>query len=227
TRECETGTASPGTLEWSAPRAAVDAQAAWPAAVAGKGEDGPPREAQTAGAGGPDPFGYRWTDSSEPTGPVFHWADIASPANVVALAGDEAVSAPVPLGFSFPFYGRRFTQVRLCTNGYLPFGNTGPVFANTRRPPGSAPPNRVAAFWDDLIVGAGVGRAYARFDGTRCVLSWVGVQRYNDLSSRMTFQCILYPSGEIRFQYLRMTGIVADATIGIQDSSRTAGLLVA
>src|SRR5262249_60994744 len=33
--------------------------------------------------------------------------------------------------------------------------------------------------------------------------------------------------GRRPFQCLRMTGIVADATIGIQDSSRTAGLLVA
>src|SRR2546430_2234739 len=43
----------------------------------------------------------------------------------------------------------------------------------------------------------------------------------------MTFQAVLYPSGEIRFQYLRMTGNNGNGSIGIQDSTRTVGLLVA
>src|SRR5262249_50726268 len=36
-----------------------------------------------------------------------------------------------------------------------------------------------------------------------------------------------YPSGEIRFQYRRMIGNASNATVGIQDGSRTVGLLVA
>jgi len=49
--------------------------------------------------------------------------------------------------------------------------------------------------------------------------------RYNDVSSIMTFPAVLYASGEIRFQYLRMTGNSGNSTkFGIQDSSRTVGL---
>ncbi|HEY6195720.1 MAG TPA: S8 family serine peptidase [Candidatus Eisenbacteria bacterium] len=221
---------SPGTLEWSSPPPAFEAgaaQAVWPAVQAAKGEDGPSRGPQLASSGGPDAFGYRWTDSAEPGGPEFSWADVARPANAVALTGDEAVSAPVPLGFSFPYYGHRFTELRVCTNGYLQFGNDDPLFANSGLPTFGGARNMIAPFWDDLNFGAGVNRAYAHFDGSRFVVSWVGVPRYNDLGSLMTFQVILFPTGEIRFQYLRMTGNDGNGSIGIQDSTRTVGLLVA
>src|SRR5262249_48961526 len=124
---------SPGTLEWSAPppdlqfgatQAMVQAE---PDAPAIKGVDGPSSGQQTEGAGGPDASGSRWSASSEPDGPVYQWVDIVQPANAIALSGDEAVSAQLPLGFSFPYYGHRYTQVRVCTNGYLEFSNDGPL----------------------------------------------------------------------------------------------------
>jgi hypothetical protein len=152
--------------------------------------------------------------------------DVVRPANNIALTGDEAVSAPVPLGFSFPFYGHRFTSARLCTNGYLQFGTEGAFFVNAGLPTSGAPRNMIAPFWDDLHFGSGPNRAYAHFDGTRCVLTWDAVPRYNDVESVMTFQCILYPSGEIRFQYRHMTGNASNATLGIR-TARAVGLLVA
>jgi len=227
---------SPGTLEWtaSAPEFVLGATPAtaafdppWPAEPLVKGVDGAPRDAAVAGAGGPDAFGYRWSDSDEPQGPVFQWAEIATPANQVSLSGDEALSAALPVGFSFPLYGRRFTTLRVCTNGYLQFGAGSPAFVNTGLPSTGAPRNLVAPFWDDLQFGTGQHRAYLRSDGTRCVITWQAVPRYNDPASEMTFQCILYPTGEVRFQYQRMTGNTSNATLGLQDSSRTIGLTVA
>ena len=222
---------SPGTLEWSAPPPAFDTtlvtQAVWPDEPVAKGVDGAARGPQAEDAGGPDAFGYRWIDSSEPGGPVYQWVDVVQPQNVVTLSGDEAVSDPVPLGFSFPLYGRRFTQVRVCTNGYLEFANDGPLFANRGLPSTAGARNMIAPFWDDLHFGTGVNRVYAHFDGTRCIITFDAVPRYNDVTSIMTFQCILYPSGEIRFQYRSMTGTTNNATVGVQDSSRTIGLTVA
>jgi subtilisin family serine protease len=221
---------SQGTLDWRAPTPSLNfsgAQQLWPADPAPKGEPGESREPQTESSGGPDPFGYRWADSAEPGGPAFQWVDVAQPANILELTGDERFTAPVPLGFSFPFYGRRFTHLRVCTNGYLQFGTDDPLYSNTGLPSPFAPREMIAPFWDDLHFGSGVKRAYAHYDGTRFVVGWIEVPRYNDLESVMTFECILYPSGEIRFQYLHMTGNATSATVGIQDSSRTAGLLVA
>ncbi|HEV2105685.1 MAG TPA: fibronectin type III domain-containing protein, partial [Candidatus Eisenbacteria bacterium] len=225
-----------GTLEWTAPAPVLDLGATpaaatppggWPASALVKGETAPPRAAQTDAAGGPDAFGYRWLDSDERAGPAFAWVDIATPANALALTGDDAITAPLPLGFSFPFYGHRFTSVRVCTNGFLSFDNTQPVFLNSGLPGTGAPRDLVAPFWDDLDFGAGVQRAYAAFDGTRYIVAWVGVPRYHDPASVMTFEAILYPSGEIRFQYRTMTGTTTACTVGLQDSTRTVGLLVA
>src|SRR5262245_31265417 len=229
-RTVELANDSPGTLAWSAPTPQLDfssAQVSWPDEPAVKGAEGAPRGPHTEAAGGPDAFGYRWTDSSEPDGPVFQWVDIVQPANVVPLSGDEAVSAALPIGFSFPLYGHRFTKLRLCTNGYLQFGNEPPFFVNQGLPTIQAPRNMIAPFWDDLHFGTGVHRTYVHYDGTRCIVTFDGVPRYNDPTTLETFQCILYPSGEIRFQYLHMTGTTNNATVGIQDSSRTIGLLVA
>jgi len=221
---------SQGTLEWSAPAPVLDSvvtQAVWPDEPTAKGADGGTRGPQTESAGGPDAFGYRWSDSREPGGPVYQWVDVVQPANAIRLEGDEGVSAPVPLGFSFPFYGHRFTRLRVCTNGYLQFGNDGAMFVNRGLPSTNGARNLIAPFWDDLHFGSHVNRAYAHFDGTRCVITWDAVPRYGDVGSVMTFQCVLYPSGEIRFQYRSMTGTTDNATLGIQDSTRTVGLTVA
>lgn len=234
TRTFEIANDSPGTLEWSAPRPvlefapAVGSAQLWPEARAAKGDpDEVPHAPQLANFGGPDSLGYRWVDSRDPQGPVFQWVDIAQPVNQLSLSGDEAVTSPIPVGFSFPLYGRRFTHIKVCTNGYLQFGNDGPAFVNNGLPTVTGPRNMIAPFWDDLHFGSGAKRAFLRFDGTRCIVSWIAVPRYNDVGSIMTFQTILYPSGEVRFQYLRMQGFVSGATVGVQDSTRSVGLTVA
>ncbi|MCE9628159.1 MAG: S8 family serine peptidase, partial [Candidatus Eisenbacteria bacterium] len=233
TRTVELRNPSAGVLEWSAPRPVLDfgtpapVVAAWPDEPTAKGTVGSAHEPQTAGAGGPDAGGYRWIDSDEPAGPAFQWVDIVSPANAITLSGDEAMSAPLPLGFSFPLYGRRFSQLRVCTNGYLQFGNEGPVFVNVGLPGTGAARNLIAPFWDDLSFGTGVKRAYLHFDGARTIVTWNAVPRFNDAGSVFTFQAILYPSGEVRFQYRRMTGSTTQATIGLQDSTRALGTTIA
>lgn len=231
-REVELFNDSPGTYDWQAPQPALDRVApqpapAWPEPTGSKGVDAPARSAQPAGEGGPDAFGYRWLDSRTSGGPVFRWVDVIAPANQLSITGDEQMSDLMPVGFTFPFYGRQYTRVRVGTNGYLSFGNNGPAFLNGGLPTISGPRALVAPLWDDLDFGAGEKRAYAHFDGARFVVTWVDVARFNDPGSRLTFQAILYPSGEIRFQYLRLAGQLESATVGIQDSSRTTGLTVA
>ncbi|MEO7868822.1 MAG: S8 family serine peptidase, partial [Candidatus Eisenbacteria bacterium] len=231
-REVELFNDSPGTYDWQAPQPQLDRivsqpSPAWPERAGDKGVEGPIWPAQTAGEGGPDAFGYRWIDSRTRGGPAFRWADIIAPTNQLAITGDEQVSGLMPVGFTFPFYGRPYTRVRVSTNGYLSFGDNGSSFLNGGLPSLSGPRALVAPFWDDLDFGAGEKRAYAHFDGSRLVVTWADVPRYNDPGSRLTFQAILYPSGEIRFQYLRLEGQLEGATVGIQDSTRTIGLTVA
>src|SRR5262249_32971739 len=80
--------------------------------------------APSIGAGGPDAFGYFFRDSDHLGGPVFDWTDIAATGSPVPLTGNNVTSAPIPIGFSFPFYGGSFSTVRVCTNGWLSFTST-------------------------------------------------------------------------------------------------------
>ena len=42
----------------------------------------------------------------------------------VVVAGDEALSAPVNIGFTFHFQGRSYGQLRVSTNGFLTFSTS-------------------------------------------------------------------------------------------------------
>jgi subtilisin family serine protease len=226
------GGAADGSAESpAASRARLVTRVEVPAAIAplppAKGELSARGAAQPASAGGPDAFGYRWLDSNAPGGPGYQWIDIASPGNLVSLSGDDALSAPVQVGFEFPFYGRNYSQVRVCTNGYLTFEEGEAAYGNVALPSPLAPSLLVAPFWDDLGFGFGARRAYARSDGARFVLSWVAVSRFADPLTTLTFQVVLEANGEIRFQYQQLAGETGDCTVGIQDGTRTVGLTVA
>ncbi len=179
----------------------------------------------TENKGGPDGFGYRWVDSNEPGGPTFSWVDITGVGTLVALTGDDGLSAAVPMGISFPFYGSNFSSVRICTNGFLSFSDTATPYENQALPNAGAPANLVAPFWDDMDFGA-TQRVYTHSDGARFIVSWVAVPHYQT-GGPYTFQAIFYPTGEIRYQYLSMGTPTNSGSIGIQNGAKTIGLTVA
>ncbi len=179
--------------------------------------------------GGPDAFGYRFQDSDEPGGPVFDWIDISTIGTPIAgLDLDDELSAPIALGFTFPFYDNSFSTVRVSTNGRLSFTSavtTGTFsYDNQALPTGgtSYPENLLAPFWDDLHF-RGAERVRTYNDGSRFIVQYTGVDRFTTGSS-LTFQVILYPSGRIVYQYLSLTGVLDSSTVGIQNGDRTIGL---
>ncbi len=183
---------------------------------------GPP---VTESRGGPDALGYRWVDSDEPGGPAFSWVDITGLTSPIPLAGDDAISEPVPMGMTFPFYGTLFSSVRICTNGFLSFTDASAAFDNQALPNAGAPANLVAPMWDDMDLGPSQ-RVFAMNDGARFIVSWVGVSHFQS-GGPYTFQAILYPTGEIRFQYRVLGSITNSATVGTQNGSKSVGLTVA
>ncbi len=177
-----------------------------------------------AGSGGPDLFGYRWTDSDEPGGPVFDWVDISTLGTPVITSGDDVNAGPFPLGFDFPFYGNVFNQFRVCSNGWLSFTSTSADYANQALPNPGAPGNFIAPFWDDLLATG--ARILAYNDGGRVIVQYDALPHYGG-GGPYTFQVLLYPSGKIVYQYLTM-GIPSDGcTVGIQNADGTDGLQVA
>ncbi len=207
--------------------AAVQPEVGAPGPEASKNAPEAPGAAAERGRGGPDAFGYSWIDSNEPGGPTFAWVDIATTGTAVTLGDDAAVSVPLP--FAFPYYGTDRTSVRIVSNGWLGFAGSGTstAFTNAAIPTAGAPNDMLAAFWDDLNPSSGGSVRYQNMGDGRFVVSWLGVPRYSDAPSVMTFQIILYANGQIVYQYQSMTGTLNSATVGIENPNGTDGLQVA
>jgi subtilisin family serine protease len=177
-----------------------------------------------AAAGGPDTYGYRWTDSNDPMGPVFAWEDISGFGNVALSTGDDTNVGPFPLSFSFPFYGAEHGEFRVCSNGFISLTSSATDYGNQQLPNPGAPAHLIAPFWDDLVVSPGT--VYYHDDGTRLIVQWEGVVHY-DAGGPYSFQAILNADGSIVFQYNAVNDPTDSATLGIQNGTGTDGLQVA
>ncbi len=198
--------------------------------VAGATEADDPRPG-ILGSGGPDAFGHTWVDSDDPSGPVFDWVDVSGVGTPIDFGGsykDDGNSGPMPIGFSFPFYGNAFTEVRASTNGWLSFTNTGTDYSNDPLPNGGTPENLLAVFWDDMVYDESDGAsAYYHYDGTRAIFQFNNIRRIGNFTPPFySYEVILYPNGNIVYQYLTLGGTLDSHTIGIQNDDGTDGLTV-
>ena len=181
-----------------------------------------PREgvSTTLNAGGPDNFGYTWLDSDETGGPNFQWIDISATGTAIDFSGGKNVG-PYQIGFTFPFYGQRFTTFRVCYYGYISFTST--YYSYSNRPiPNQYVYNLIAPFWDDLVMDS-QSKVYYLSDGQRLVIQYKNVKRYSS-SDRLNFEIILRANGSITLQYLTVGSYINSATVGIQNNDGTDGL---
>lgn len=179
-------------------------------------------------SGGPDAFGYRYLDSTAPGGPVFDWVDITTTGistvmyGVPTWAGDDNFSEPIPLGFSFPFYGNSYDTAHVDINGEIlladnpwyddypsqGWDNDGNMFNYMYPIPGyTQMPALIAAYWDDLYVEQGTGDIYFQNFGTApnryTIIQWHNA-RYlagSGATDLLDFEVILWEDGRIVMQY--------------------------
>ncbi len=141
----------------------------------------------------------------------------------------------IPIGFSFPFYNRVYSQITVTANGLLflepssAANSTSDFSGNVAIPGGAEPNGLIAPLWDDLfgsnptsavqteaVTGAnGQGLAIEFKDWNRAFGTFL-----------LNFQVRLWANGTIEFFYGTMTGAGATpvtATIGIESPSGTAG----
>jgi len=204
----------------------------------------------------PDSYGY-WafdnTDLSYAKHPTYSWVEIDSryggsgTALSLTDASDETdKTVVVNLPFTFKYYGQSFTQISVCSNGWLAMGADQVVhtfFRNWTIPGALGPEAMIAPFWDDLRVDNSTGRVYSYNDAAnhRFIIQWSRVYKYNGgTNPSQTFECILYQpgypqtptgDGEILFQYMTCTntydvGSSNDyATVGIENLDESDGVL--
>ena len=187
---------------------------------------------QHYGTGGPDAFGYNWIDNYETGGPVYNWIEISGTGESSIqygfpypyYYGDDNLSAPVPFGFSFPFYGINRDSMYIDTNGeilladntwyneypgaYQNWGSDGNMFNYIMPIPGNTSmPALVSVFWDDLIVDENIGDVYFQTFGSEpnryCVVEWYNLRfRYGTVEdTTLTFEVIFHENGDMIFQY--------------------------
>ncbi|MEQ1833329.1 MAG: S8 family serine peptidase, partial [Candidatus Eisenbacteria bacterium] len=178
------------------------------------------------GGNGPDAGGYRWADSDHAGGPAFEWVDLAGRGVPVPFANSGALSQPIDLGFEFPYYGGRFRTLRVSTSGYLTFTGSAARAANSVLPDAGLQGDLVAPLWGALALGAGGSVESSREDG-RFVVTFRALVGREPADGLHTFQVVLYPSGELRYQYLTLGAARDRATVGMQAAGRAVGSLVA
>ncbi|MCK5562353.1 MAG: hypothetical protein KAJ51_17265, partial [Thermoplasmata archaeon] len=189
-----------------------------------------------ANTGGPDSFGYEWTDSKDPAPKInYNWISAAGGTNT-GVTGDDNIGGPFNIGFAFNFYGNNYNQFYVTTNGLLMFGNPSWEYMNDPIPSATIPNEIIAVLWDDLYVDFIVGAIYYQLFGASpnryVVVEWNNVEFLGGPGTdQITFEAILYETGgEIKLQYQDTAGSSpgqdngGSATVGIEDSTGNVGL---
>lgn len=182
--------------------------------------------------GGPDSFGYSFSDSSEPDGPAYNFEDISGTGTGLTLA-DDVTSGAVPIGFDFNFYGTSYSVVYVSSNGFLTFlpGQPSP-YTTVEIPNAAAPNGMVAGWWTDLNPPAGGSIQYEVL-GTepyrRFILQYTNVPHFPWLPSHtdpVTFQMKLFESTNvIEVHYVEApTYASRQNSSGIENQDGTVGL---
>lgn len=185
----------------------------------------------TDGSGGPDAFGYVWIDSDEPGGPVFSWAEISGTGTLISTwtngTGDDG-SVVVPLPFNFSYYGTNYSQLKICTNGWVSFdvASTNVAYSETPIPDAAEPNNSLYPVWDDMDVRTSGGIYYFNdAPNNRFIIQYNNVPHYSS-GGPYTFQIILYSDGRIYYQYLNLTAPLNSNTVGLENSTGSDGIQI-
>ncbi|HOH79717.1 MAG TPA: C25 family cysteine peptidase, partial [Candidatus Cloacimonadota bacterium] len=212
---------------------------------------------------GQDAYGYfiyGMEDTSYMLAPTYTWIGIApaegGSGTLLALtdpgvSGDEGDQTnassitTVNLPFSFKFYGTDYTRASISSNGFIAFGQTqNSDWRNWRLPGPGGPTPMLAAFWDDLCLNSGGVYTWYNASQHYYIVEWYDLTHGKDLSSRETFQAILYDpvyyptlsgDGQIKLQYKVFNNIDDSVqgypypygnfcSIGIKDQTATIGL---
>jgi len=187
---------------------------------------------------GPDPYGYSAYDiNDEPFGPIYEWIEIdptqGGPGTEVDFtAGDQTLYVNLP--FTFRFYGMAYTELSICSNGWIACGRTTSTdYSNSAIPNSDGPPAMIAGYWDDFSpqLEGSVSTYYDSLGG-KFIVEYYHVRHYYPSTSHETFEVVLfdtamYPTntgdGRILIQYAEVD-LVNSCTVGIEDAPQQVGI---
>ena len=161
-----------------------------------------PVSGMAGGWPGPNGFGYLGEEI------VFDWVDIESSGTAVYLDDDDH-DGPFPIGFRFDFYGDKFTDFYIQSNGAISFANEHVTLKNRCPLPTSAYDTLIALYWDDLDPGNTSDAVYYETldpcpvgSGACLVVQFENFHHYPGGGAIAgTFEAILFDNGEIIIQF--------------------------
>jgi hypothetical protein len=197
---------------------------------------------------GPDAGRYYAFDNGDVgygQAPAYEWVELdptlggpgtAVPLTDFAIYSDDVKVVDLP--FMFRYYGRDFTKISICSNGWFSMGATYQRhYRNRSLPAIEAPEDMVCVYWDELYAVAGDGGVFAWHDTAnhRYIIEWRRMR--NEVSAAIeTFQAILldpaYEAGDtgdgvIIMQYQTVNQVdtlEGFSTVGIQCKSQDTAL---
>ncbi len=214
---------------------------------------------------GPDSYGYfiyDETDTAYPDCPTYEWLEInpslGGSGSVITGYNDNHDTydegdpngstsiKTVDLPFTFKFYGVDYSQISVCSNGFIAMGaSANGEFRNYRLPGAMGPSPMIAPFWDDMCFAgdAAILKYFNEADHT-FIVEYYKMRNGFSTSSLETFQVIFYDplyyptglgDGKIKIQYQTFNNVDTGgggytpvhgnyATIGIKDHTNTRGL---
>jgi hypothetical protein len=194
---------------------------------------------------GPDHYGYLAFDNLDvsPLAPAYNWVEIdptyggqGTSVGLTDNAYEQDDTDVLPLPFTFRYYGRDFSNVAICSNGFISLGgSTLKPFHNLALPAANCPNSMIAVFWDDLMQ-SGTNKVYYWHDvaGSRYVVQWSRMR--NDNNGQQNCEVILYDpavyptatgDGMIVMQFAQVSNNDTDrayCTTGIQNFDSTDGI---
>ncbi len=180
-------------------------------------------------------YAYDDIDTEYSEHPTFNWVEIRDIGTRLTLADDETRQITLPTGFGpIKFYGQRYTQISICSNGWVAPGSaTQIIWTNTSLPNSDMPPMWCLK-WDDLYPPTGNSVWYYHdVANHRFIVEWDSVHYYNPRDSWDKMQIIFYDTTlaaadgntEVVYQYLTANRN-SSMTIGEQDPTRTIAIQV-
>lgn len=178
-------------------------------------------------------WAYDDTDSGYAEHPTFDWVEINGVGTRLTLSDDQTQVVSLPSGFGpWRYYGQSYSQVSVCSNGWISPGSTGSTsYQNTSLPDGTQPAN-LCLLWQDLYPPVGNGVWYYHDAANhRFIIEYDSVRKYRPDTSFVKGEFIVYdttvqtPTGDNAFvlQY-KYCNDFSVATVGIEDPSCTIGI---
>ena len=195
---------------------------------------------------GPDLYGYRCFDSRDvqySQAPDYGWIEASTQPGQIVLnlpdyGTEQDCNVLQNLPFTFRYYGQNYSQITICSNGWIAMGSTPYTnFRNWNIPGALGPPAMIAPFWDDLQLNSASAHYWSDATNHRVVIEWKdvhtaggwGLNRFEIILNDPAYYQTSTGDGEIIFQYYTFNNVDGGenyCTIGIENQTQSDGVKV-